>query len=646
MQTGQSYNPPIRVHQSTPSPEEPPSVIGASQLMLNENTFAPDSWSSFKHNNQINSQTLRRPFEGLSQTVSSHKRASSGSSVGSVGPASPHTPTTSFPQIVDSDAQSLPSPGFDFYEAQSTIGSYSKPPPTPSHSSGGDCFLAPQFQDYNPSIYNAAEFMAVQNAMRQAMMESQDRMSHGSPASRMSYGEDQEDGFKAAINSRHIIPKLDRTMSDVYQDELYNPVSSVPAPPSQPRVPNNQKVLLSPYRTVFSERLQAAHNRHIQTRSSSPATTVSRERSPFRPGSDFATEGYSNPDSPGPRLASAVQRRENPKAEEDAVALANSQALPNDDLATPTTISPKEVALDYQSASNDLDMPLFSPDNTRTRTNGNSQFAAVNPRKRDFSQVDADANGSEKNSSGGSSRRHDSSDFSTSSTPMQPSNFTFIPPTTSHDPQNSQQYPFISHSRRQSSTRSGSDQVPEFTTPHLTSMETTKSDNSTSVKIEDEPPESSPEVQRPDANMADDGTYTCTYHGCTLRFETQAKLQRHKRDGHRQDFLSAGPRSSTTPSGNGSIATAAAINRNSQAGPHVCERINPSTGKPCNSVFSRPYDLTRHEDTIHNARKQKVRCQLCTEEKTFSRNDALTRHMRVVHPEVDFPGKTKRRGGT
>jgi len=44
-----------------------------------------------------------------------------------------------------------------------------------------------------------------------------------------------------------------------------------------------------------------------------------------------------------------------------------------------------------------------------------------------------------------------------------------------------------------------------------------------------------------------------------------------------------------------------------------CERINPSTGKPCNTIFSRPYDLTRHEDTIHNARKQKVHCPLCTE---------------------------------
>jgi uncharacterized Zn-finger protein len=81
-----------------------------------------------------------------------------------------------------------------------------------------------------------------------------------------------------------------------------------------------------------------------------------------------------------------------------------------------------------------------------------------------------------------------------------------------------------------------------------------------------------------------------------------------------------------------------------QAGPHRCDRINPSTGKPCDTVFSRPYDLTRHEDTIHNMRKEKVHCHICPDgEKTFSRADALTRHFRVCHPEVEFPGKHRRR---
>ena len=34
---------------------------------------------------------------------------------------------------------------------------------------------------------------------------------------------------------------------------------------------------------------------------------------------------------------------------------------------------------------------------------------------------------------------------------------------------------------------------------------------------------------------------------------------------------------------------------------------------------------------------RRKRCHQCAEEKTFSRNDALTRHMRVVHPDVDWP---------
>jgi len=33
--------------------------------------------------------------------------------------------------------------------------------------------------------------------------------------------------------------------------------------------------------------------------------------------------------------------------------------------------------------------------------------------------------------------------------------------------------------------------------------------------------------------FADKGKYTCTYHRCTLRFDMPAKLQRHKREDHR-----------------------------------------------------------------------------------------------------------------
>lgn len=170
---------------------------------------------------------------------------------------------------------------------------------------------------------------------------------------------------------------------------------------------------------------------------------------------------------------------------------------------------------------------------------------------------------------------------------------------------------------------------PEFPT-HLTSMESTKSEQTPSIPSPQHTEVSSTNYpRRPTATRADIGTYSCTYHGCTQRFDTPSKLQKHKYEGHRQ--VSPTHARSGSEGDIGSPSTAALAARNSQAGPHKCERIKPSTGKPCNNIFSRPSDLTRHENTIHDVR-QKVRCQYCAEEKTFSRSDALVRHIRCVHP--------------
>lgn len=70
--------------------------------------------------------------------------------------------------------------------------------------------------------------------------------------------------------------------------------------------------------------------------------------------------------------------------------------------------------------------------------------------------------------------------------------------------------------------------------------------------------------------------------------------------------------------------------QNSQAGPYSCELINSSTGRACNSTFSRIHDLARHNNTVHSDQELIV-CPICTKRKTFSRHDALLRHMNVAH---------------
>lgn len=128
------------------------------------------------------------------------------------------------------------------------------------------------------------------------------------------------------------------------------------------------------------------------------------------------------------------------------------------------------------------------------------------------------------------------------------------------------------------------------------------------------------------------GSYTCTYHGCTQRFDTPALLLRHKRAGHRK------------PSGVNGFPVAGDSFDN-QGGSYKCElSITPGTGRPCNTIFSRPYDLSRHEAVFHKGQSQKVRCHICPEGTTFTRADGLTRHFRLWHPELEIPGN-HRKGG-
>lgn len=437
--------------------------------------------------------------------------------------------------------------------------------------------------------------------------QSSSTMSHNSPATpHTNYDAEYDDKpFNRGENIEHDIEKwtndyllfdtgypqsaaFSQAMQDVFPDQIYNSSTSQNySQQSQPHMPHTSSHL-SPYRNLnmFASMLQAANQDHIAQRASSPVTSIPRERSPFKPYNNMQELGQQT--SPQNSMTAMTQAM-----------LEQSQAA-----SASKSVSPKELILDDPETDDADRAPLFADHFVQSTT---FTPRGQNPTMSAFH----DQNGMYKG------------------TPL-PAAPAPVP----------QQYPFISSRRRQqSSIQNEAEQLPEFPA-HMVSMETTveegPSEPSSSQKSSHQPP--TPQIQRPGDTSSDSGTYTCTYHGCSHRFETPAKLQKHKREAHRQNSPIAGPTSAPTGPTNLGL-------RNSQAGPHKCERINPSTGKPCNSIFSRPYDLTRHEDTIHNARKQKVRCHLCTEEKTFSRNDALTRHMRVVHPDVDWPGKTRRTKG-
>jgi hypothetical protein len=552
-------------------------------------------------------------------TTRAHHRESSLSSLGSAGPASPYTANTSNPQVAGDIYH-------DYHDYQQT----SSKPLTPAHTPSQEHFLTPHYSNFyhnnnlpfgmsqegpkgNADLMPAPEF----NHSGRPSIASV--ATHDSPSTPPSYEEERQKHVY-----RNTVPKLDRTMTDIYADELYNPNFQITSAP-QTSIPA-PTVTISPQNDVFSQRLQAANSQHLSaSNTQAPLTIPSRERSPFRQGSPLAPTGNSfGAQSPNLRFGTATHMREQQKAEADARALQQQIERTSPGGATPNTISPKDVDLVYHESEEDANTPLFPPQQQQRQSPTYRQQPLIT-----HEPIESDDNVSQRSyGSMATTRRESSSAYSNASqATQQQNNFNFTPPSVPGGIRRiPQQYPFVPQSRRQTSNLSN---VTEEFPATLTSMESSSSEYA---------PESS-DIKKPLGASADTGTYTCTYHGCTLRFDTPAKLQRHKREGHRN--------SASVISGGDESGMTSAAQRNSQAGPHKCERINPSTGKPCNTIFSRPYDLTRHEDTIHNARKQKVHCPICTEEKTFSRNDALTRHMRVVHPQyADQQASRRRRGGS
>lgn len=558
-----------------------------------------------------------------------HQRESSLSSLGSTGPASPFNSHIANPQIAVTDANgdgfmdmhssdiSLSSASSNYYQLAKTMAPYSnfhhmehspvemaypviQGPGAGHHKLRQDRNLlpAPDFangltRSHPASVASSIAGDSPATPITGDMDLSDRRRQQGRRDSVLMVDNDQqEDSFWfTAGHANGNVPKLGRTMTDVYGDELYNPNFTITSSPQQSQVtaaPND----------VFNQRINAANSQHLNTVHQSPISSISRDMSPFRHGSplapsplhDWAASHGGVAMNPQPHMSGQDRSNHHHDAQ-----FFQQQMAKTTQPVTPQTISPKDAVLEFNESSEEPNMPLFSHQPINF---GMDHMGRILP---DNGPVVP----------GGYSQGDNASHHNMHHVPSQ------MP----------QRYPFIAY--------------PPATGGDASASQLSSADSNTSGSAA----YSTPVPQsRPAGANADGGTYTCTYHGCTLRFETPSLLQKHKREGHRQSHALGGARQQQQQQHHDHIGMTSSL-LNSQAGPHRCDRINPSTGKSCNTIFSRPYDLTRHEDTIHNAKKQKVHCNLCTEEKTFSRADALTRHYRVCHPDVELPGKHRRRGG-
>ncbi|KAK3191827.1 hypothetical protein K4F52_002253 [Lecanicillium sp. MT-2017a] len=556
---------------------------------------------------------------------SSHHREPSLSSLGSAGPASPYTHNTSNPRIAITDSTSEGIPDmYSQHDGSSQHGGAYYQVAKPMDGFAGyqhlDAAAMPEMAypmtisshhhrprtnrsllpaaDVNSSFVNRSHPASVASSVAgdspaTPNMGEPDHTDHGRRGRRNGMSResssDQSSHFSLAYGGN--VPKLARTMTDVYSDELYNPNFAITS--SSPAQSHNA---VSPSSQVFSQRINAANSQHLSA-AHSPSSSMSRAMSPFRACSPFAPPqgqdfymNKSNGSNHGAFNPAHGMRQKSYLQQESQLARNNGDGEAEPD--TPKTISPKDAVLEFNDVDGDQSFSLFP------QGSGSFDFDAFGK-----------SMGADDQTSLHMGSQHDS---------MSGQQQSLFPSPMPLDNRIPQHYPFVSRTQA----------VQEMTPPRLSSS------SSSSVEPDGSVPGNGNRPSRPGAET---GTYTCTYHGCTLRFDTPAQLQKHKREGHRQTQTLGVPRVPDTGVTAGSLL-------NSQAGPHRCDRINPSTGKPCGTVFSRPYDLTRHEDTIHNGKKIKVRCDLCTVEKTFSRADALTRHYRVCHPEAELPGKLRRRG--
>lgn len=395
------------------------------------------------------------------------------------------------------------------------------------------------------------------------------------------------------------IPKLGaRTISDAMQDELYNPGV---APGTSH---NHQQSSVCSAPSKFPTLYQQAQKQHVL----GTTPVLPRDRSPFRANSPFhPARGaqFTVPESPSRSSAllavgfptACAQREHETAAEIERTALQRQMQEEYNSLGVaPKTISPKDTYPEYHEPSQEgIKGSLFAQEDEYSQ-NGSVHSGSYKSSVQDDDE-DAQSYGLKREESFGSmatSRRDSDASIMSYPGPM-------------FSPNSNQQFAPLGFHYGYSEM--GSRQSEETSEPTL--QQSVEDDGDYDYQ-----PASSP-ISKPSESKANRGGYTCTVAGCTQRFPTTNKMAKHRREAHRQ----------TTPGSRGD-----GVARSHHPGPHKCIRINPTTNKPCNTIFSRPYDLTRHEDTIHNTHREKVRCEICNDEKTFSRQDALTRHKKVIFP--------------
>jgi hypothetical protein len=419
---------------------------------------------------------------------------------------------------------------------------------------------------------------------------------------RSSNGAEACGGLVPALHIHTPTPKLGRTYSDAIQDELFNPgIAPGTSVNSQLRMQDagNAPSKLPTF-------LQQAQTQRSAARATPPTT---RGHSPFRADSPFhpaAVYGTQFPQSPSRSTSimavgfpTARAQREKEMGREAELLTRQIQRGNEGSTEAPKTISPKDAFLDYCEPEEEevvgVKGSLFSQEDEYPQTEG-ANGGNYNDSTHDQEDEDEDVDDARSDQSFGIKTEESFASMATSrrdSDSGMDFGSQFFP--------NHRSQPFT-----QTAFHHGFPPVSKF---------------DEQGRGHDYEPEDSPDA-RPQESRANRGAYTCTVSGCPERFPTPGKMSKHRREAHNQ-------------------STPLAV-RTHHAGPHKCSRLNPTTLKPCNIIFSRPYDLTRHEDTIHNSNRQKVRCELCSEEKTFSRQDALTRHKKVKH----LPPIYDRREGT